>query len=696
MNPMISQKPATPTRNPKLPSWLALLIAVIGMVSTEAQSDSVDFTEDVQPIFERLSDAERETLVEWVKQGGRLPESWSAIPDTKEHLEGEALFEFEIAPLLAKHCLECHDTNRKEGALDLSRKAAAFRGGDSGKAIDPGHGSESELWELVESDDMPEDRPPLSRREKDLLKRWIDEGAVWTVDWIDPATYENEGGGEQWVRRLTISEYIETVRSTVGVDISEQAYEILPPDLRADGFSNTAYNLNVDMGHVNAYSQLAGIIVERMDTEAFALRFHDNPKFTDKDMGKLIEGIGRRLLRGPLTEEEVILFRGISTTVASAGGKMDEAVGYLVEAMLQSPRFIYRIEKQGINGESVPIDGYELASRLSYGIWGGPPDDRLLDLAEEDKLLDRENLETQIARLLSDPRAKNRSIEFAYEWLDLGRLDSLRPSSEKFPEWDPNLAGDMRAETLTVFEKLVWEDKRPLTDLLNVQNTFVTPELAEHYGLKKNRKAIEAGELIPYDLSTNPARGGLLTHGSVLTMGGDDASMVTRGLFVLRDLLRGIVKDPPPCLDTSPIPSSPGQSQRVIAEERVANRSCGGCHEKFEPLAFGLERFDGLGSYYKRDVFGNKLRQDGEILFPGAAKSQSFKTSAELMDLLASSDRVAETITWKLVQFVMGRPLGARDASEVQKIHENAREGGGTYQSIISSIAKSDLIRKKS
>jgi hypothetical protein len=679
-----------------MPRWLALSFATIVIVPAVAQRDSVDFSEEVQPIFERLSDAERETLIEWVKQGGKLPENWSGNHNADETLHGEALFEYEIAPLLAKHCLECHDTSRKEGALDLSRKAAAFKGGDSGKAIDPGHGSESELWELVESDDMPEDRPPLSRREKDLLKRWIDEGAVWTLDWIDPATYQNEGGGEQWIRRLTISEYVETVRSTVGVDISKEAHEILPPDLRADGFSNTAYNLNVDMGHVNAYSRLATMIVEQMDTAAFALEFHENPKFTDKDMGKLIEGIGRRLLRGPLTKEEVILFRGISTTVASSGGKMDEAVRYLVEAMLQSPRFIYRIENQGTEGENVPIDGYELASRLSYAIWGGPPDERLLDLAEKDKLLEREHLETQIARLLSDPRAIDRSVQFAYEWLDLGRLDSLRPSSEKFPDWNPALAKDMRAETLTVFEELVWKEGRPLTDLLNVQTTFVTKALAEHYGLKKSRKALGSEDLTRYDLNSNPARGGLLTHGSVLTMGGDDASMVTRGLFVLRDLLRGTVKDPPPCLDTTPIPSSPGQSQRVIAEERVANGSCGGCHEKFEPLAFGLERFDGLGSYYKRDVFGNRLRQDGEILFPGAAEPQSFKTSAELMDLLAASDRVAETITWKLVQFVMGRPLGARDASEIKKIHEDAQEGGGTYQSLMSAIAMSDLIRKKS
>ncbi len=172
--------------------------------------------------------------------------------------------------------------------------------------------------------------------------------------------------------------------------------------------------------------------------------------------------------------------------------------------------------------------------------------------------------------------------------------------------------------------------------------------------------------------------------------------MVTRGLFVLHDLLRGIVKDPPPGLDTTPIPSSPGQSQRVISEERVANRSCGGCHSKFEPLAFGLERFDGLGSYYKRDVFGNKLRQDGEILIPGDAEPIPYKTSAELMNLLAESDRVKETLTWKLAQFVLGRPLGSRDAQTINELHDQAMQDGGTYKSVMAAIASSDLLRQRS
>jgi hypothetical protein len=226
--------------------------------------------------------------------------------------------------------------------------------------------------------------------------------------------------------------------------------------------------------------------------------------------------------------------------------------------------------------------------------------------------------------------------------------------------------------------------------LLNAQVTFLTPALARHYRFPKIARG--KGQT-RYDLTAIPARGGLLTQGSVLTVGGDGASMVTRGLFVMHDLLRGVVNDPPPCVDTTPVPTRPGRTQRAIAEQRIANKKCGGCHSKFEPLAFGLEKFDGLGAFFEKDPHGNRLREDGQILFPGAAKSIAYKTSAELMNQLARSDRVRLSITWKLAQFAAGRPLGARDARTVDKIHTTAQKQGGTYSALITAIAMSDLVR---
>jgi hypothetical protein len=262
-------------------------------------------------------------------------------------LDGARLFEAEIAPLFVTHCLECHDSLTRKSRLDLSRRATALEGGKSGLAIVPGKSGESRLWKSVESDEMPEDRQPLSAREKALLRQWIDGGATWPVEEIDPAAYSQDRSvAGNWVRRLTVPEYIGTVRSAVGVDIAKEAREILPPDVRADGFANTAYNLNIDLRHVESYARLAEIIVNRMDVSDFAARFSKDRKLTDDNVLKLVAGMGKWLLRGPLEEHEVNAFRGIATTVASTGGKFDEAARYILEAMLQSPRFIYRVENQ--------------------------------------------------------------------------------------------------------------------------------------------------------------------------------------------------------------------------------------------------------------------------------------------------------------------------------------------------------------
>ena len=193
------------------------------------------------------------------------PESESRVAVAADPDAARAhLFETKIAPLLSTHCLECHDSASRQGGLDLSRKTAALAGGESGEAILPGKLDGSLVWQSVQDDVMPQDRPPLAPSEKTLLRKWIESGAYWSVEWIDPAIYKEAQGSENWVRRLTIPEYIETVRTAVEVDIADEARKILPPDTRADGFRNTAYNLSVDFEHVDAYAQLAEIIVQKL------------------------------------------------------------------------------------------------------------------------------------------------------------------------------------------------------------------------------------------------------------------------------------------------------------------------------------------------------------------------------------------------------------------------------------------------
>lgn len=586
------------------------------------------------------------------------------------------LFTNHIEPILAKHCLECHDSTTNKGDLDLSHQKTAFLDPD---IISAGHLKKSLVWESVESDEMPKKRKRLSSQEKAHLREWIETGAVWSDEHIDPAAHLLLTNPKKFPRRLTTSEYIATVKAATGVDIEKEARKLLPNDLRTDGFSNTAYNLGVDLKHVEAHAQLANLIVEKLNVQKFANRFSSNRKTNQKAIRPHLQTLGTWVLRGPLPDHEIDLYQGIVTSVGASGGDFDTAFAYVLRGMFQSPRFLYRIESEG------SPDAYELASRLSYLVWGSPPDQELFNSARNNLLYNPDQIHKQVTRMLKDPRALVQSLTFISEWLNLNHLQNLQPNQKEFPFWNPKLAEDMRRETLAFSKHLLWEEQRPLGDLLNARITFLTPSLAKHYGLKP-----KAAMFTKYDLSNTP-RGGLLTQGSLLTIGGDEASMVTRGLFVLHDLLRGSVKDPPPGVDTTPVPSAPGLSQRKVAERRMLDQSCGGCHVKFEPLAFGLEQYDGLARYTTRDHFKNELRQDGEILIPGTPAPVEYKTSRELMDLLAKSPRVRQNIIWKLTQFSLGRPIATTDRLHLDKLLEKVRDRQ-TYQNVILHLATSPLI----
>ncbi|MDE0107336.1 MAG: DUF1592 domain-containing protein [Bryobacterales bacterium] len=593
------------------------------------------------------------------------------------------LFEDKIAPLLASHCLDCHDSAVRQAGLDLSSRESALAGGDHGNAIVPGAASESLVWLMAESEAMPQNRPPLSAAQKQALREWIDGGAAWSYETIDPALHgRGQNNLPSAVRRLTVSEYAASIRSATGVDLSEEAARLVPPDLRADGFENTAYNLTVDLRHVEAYARLAESTAQRINIKRIA---GDGTELTDSHLRRM----GERILRGPLSEREIDLYRALAESVRSSGGSFEGAVRHVLEAMLQSPRFLYRIEQQKGDGSRWPTDAHELAARLSYIIWGEPPDTALSAAAAAGTLHDIGELRRQTRRMLADPRAVARSVEFVAQWLDLGRLETLRPDSEQFPQWNPQLAADMRSETIAFFKDLVWDQRRPLGDLLNAQFTYLTPALATHYGLD-----IQGSGLRRYELAGVPSRGGILTQGAVLTKGGSEASMVTRGLFVLEDLLFGEVGSPPPGTDTTPVPASAGRSRRAIATDRVESPACGGCHARFEPLAFGLERFDGLGGYHDFDEHGNELREDGEILFPGSDEPVAYATAAEMMELLAASDRARRNLTRKVTQFAIGRPLSPTDEPAVDEIHRRSQASGGTYASLIEAIVTSDLVRR--
>ncbi|MEL7337836.1 MAG: c-type cytochrome domain-containing protein, partial [Planctomycetota bacterium] len=275
-----------------------------------------------------------------------------------------AFFQQKVAPILVRNCIECHDAASGSGGLVLSTRDAALRGGDSGKAIVAGDLDASLLWQSVVDDSMPHDRSPLRDSEKDILRDWIaDEGAIWSVALIDPASYRHGVAPKQrWVRRLTKDEYVETIRGLLRVDVSDLAKRVWPSETRADGFANTAYNLTVDLKLVDAMRQLAEFATDRVDAASLAKQFSKNRTLTDDNMRPLIEKMGQLVLRGQLSKREIALYRGISTTVAASGGEFDDAIRFVLETMLQSPRFVYRYEDHSRR----TLSDREIANRIAY------------------------------------------------------------------------------------------------------------------------------------------------------------------------------------------------------------------------------------------------------------------------------------------------------------------------------------------
>lgn len=491
--------------------------------------------------------------------------------------------------------------------------------------------------------------------------------------------------GPNLVRRLTVQEYLETVNGALGVDVSDMR-DALPPEPPSEGFSNVAVSLVVSLEHVRAYEALADTIVDRIDDwDAFVDRWVSCREPSCD--AELIDNLGQRLFRGPVGNEERAALLPIFSTVRDEGGDFVEGAQYVLRAMLQSPRFLYRTEVEIGDGNDRPLNGFEMASRLSYMLWGGPPDDALFDAAAADALSTDDDLIAQVDRMLDDARARNAAQTFASEWLGVDNLDFLTRDEERFPDWSPEIRSAMQDETLGFIDHVLFEEQMPVGALFDAQLTVASPELAEYYGYPEP----DAEGIV--DLSGIPERGGLLTQGSVLTVGGNESSMVMRGLYLLGTVLCLELDSPPPGVDTTPPPIEPGRSQRYYSEERITNPSCLGCHGQMEPLAFGLERFDAAGRYRTEDELGNALQQDGFVRFGPATDPVPYESIEELSSILGSHERVRDCVSLKAAQFAMGRRLLSSDGCALQDMRDRLSSTDGTYRDLIIAIVTSPMFR---
>jgi hypothetical protein len=401
---------------------------------------------------------------------------------------------------------------------------------------------------------------------------------------------------------------------------------------------------------------------------------------------KIVSSLARQAYRRPLTAEDVA---GLMRFYEEGRKRRDFEAGIrtALQAILASPHFIFRFEEvpAGVKaGQSCRVNDVDLASRLSFFLWGSPPDAELVDIARQGRLRAPGVLDQQVRRMLEDPRSSALATRFAAQWLRLQDLDKIHPDPLQYPNYDQTLAAAMRTETERLFEYIVRED-RPVLDLITADYTFVNDRLARHYGIEGVAGSEFRRVALPGD-----HRRGILGQASVLTMTSvaDRTSPVLRGKWVM-EVLFGLPPPPPPpdIPDLEETKAAEGSRLLTVRERLEAHRSspaCMSCHRVIDPLGLALENFDVTGAWRIKDS-GAAVDPTGE-LYDGTKMSGP----AELRQaLLKRSDTVLRTFTENLMAYALGRRLEPYDMPAIRAIVREAGTGGHPFSAYVSGVVKS-------
>ncbi len=401
---------------------------------------------------------------------------------------------------------------------------------------------------------------------------------------------------------------------------------------------------------------------------------------------EILASLMRRAYRRPVTGEDL---RGPFALYeqARAESGFEAGIEMGLAAVLVSPEFLFRIERDpaGVEpGAPYRISDLELASRLSFFLWSSIPDDELLEIASAGRLSEPGVLERQVERMLADPRAGNLVTNFAGQWLHLRNLDGVTPDKRLFPDFDDNLRQAMRRETELFVDSVLREDRSAL-DLIRADYTFLNERLARHYGIPH----VYGSRFRRTELGADSVRGGLLRHGSILTVTSfaTRTSPVVRGNWVLGNLLG--VPPPPPPADVPDLPEAKIVARELPMRERLSghrdNPACSSCHRLMDPVGFALENYDAVGRWRTTDS-GFPIDASGE-LWDGTALGGVEELEKAM---LARPELFLTTLTEKLLVFGTGRGVTAADAPAVRAILRRAEVDEYRLSSLIQAIVASD------
>ena len=406
----------------------------------------------------------------------------------------------------------------------------------------------------------------------------------------------------------------------------------------------------------------------------------------------ILSTLARGAYRRPLGEDDLEPLLA-AYAAGRRAGSFDRGIQNAVRTLLADPKFLLRIERAPAGaapGGLERVTDLELASRLSFFLWSSVPDDELLDLAARGSLSRPEVLERQVRRLLADRRSTRSLVDnFAAQWLQLRMLEDVFRDPEIFPEFDENLRHGFEQETKRFVEHTLRADASVL-DLLRADYTFLNERLARHYAVPN----VYGERLRRVELPADSPRGGLLGHGSILTVTSyaNRTSPVIRGKWLMQTILG--MGPPPPPADVPALPERGGGSVPVSVRARLEqhreNPVCAACHAPMDPLGFALENFDGIGMWRATEE-GTAIDASG--VTPDGAR---FEGPRELRDvLLRRPERFAGAVVEKLLAFSLGRALEHYDRPAVRKIVRDAAPGGYRWSSIVLGVVNSTPFRMK-
>lgn len=451
------------------------------------------------------------------------------------------------------------------------------------------------------------------------------------------------------------------------------------------GGKNPPVNLEID------YVEVEAGLYETWPPKSHTDIFFDSPHRKNETVyvREILKRFMTRAWRRPITEGDIAPYYQLFTKYRPGFSTFQETVIEVLATVLASPEFLYLVQTESPKS-SRTVSDLELANRLSFFLWSSIPDAQLLNLAFSGKLKSPKTLDSQIQRMLADPKSKRFTRHFVQQWLGLEALDNLVVDRSKFPVYDEAFQKNLIAEPHAFFDHVL-RNNRSIMDFLQSDYLVINEPLAQHYGIpgvigQDFRK-------VPIDARVN--RGGLLTTAAVLTMNstGVDSNPLKRGVWLLERMLHDPPPPPPPNVPT--VDLTDPRILKMTPKERMAdhrnNAACRSCHAKIDPWGIALENYDAIGRF--RTTINNKPVDATAVLYNNKALEGVAGLKSYLM--ADRQDQFAKAMVHKLSTYALGRPMSFADRGELDRIAAELKKRGNGLQDLISLLIHSRLFREK-